>query len=1272
MQNYRHITGTQIADWAKTKEAQAALPRLIRRLIHASVPSSNCDFPSGDSTSSPGWDGELFCKEETPWTPEGQSYWELSCEGNPATKANRDYSKRTQQTDEVNRKQATLVIVTARKWSGKNKWLKKKLELKEWKNIRVLDADNLEQWLEQCPSVALQFAEELGISGPEVESISNYWETWSCQVLPAITTESFHACRENSRERLIADIRQKLESGQPSLYTINADSVEEAVAFTCSALLEQTDLASTSLVVTDSAGWRYVDMHPSLNIAIAARPEIAERPSRRTGLTVIIPYAAGDMGGYFRGAAQRENNADLIVERPDIYEFEKALIAMGISEGEAHRIAANTGRSWSVFRRRFSTNPAIRKPSWLDEPQAAALSTLCLLGAWSGDSAADRDIVSSLANRAYEEVEKELRYLSKLNDAPVLEIGKVWKAKSALELLDLFGERITCNELDRFFDIARQILSTSDPELELPEEQRYAAQIYGKVRPQSGLLIDALCNTLVKLAVAGAHAPSLAAAHIEGRVANLVHELLDEADETRWLSLSSHLSSLAEAAPIDFMKAVERSLAKPNAPVSRLITESGSAGVMGRCWHADLLWALETLAWSTNQFTRVALILARLVNIPIPGNWGNTPMGSLHNLFRSWLPQTAATIQQRIAALDVLIIKEPDVAFDLLDHIVRVWPDSAMPSSRPKWRSDDAGFGRGVSEFERQRMLIAAADRLLQLAEQRPQRIVKLIEKLNTFDKDRFEKTLSLIEPYTKTSASDEDRETIRAALRRHIHWHRNHSDKRAKALRKDVKSIEQLYHRLEPNDLLIRYRWLFTNGWVSDVPWREHDDYNNHGERIEKHRLESLREIYAAFGMGGIERLTLSCGDPYWVGAIFAKLAVADDAALAAWMITKGGDFRSGEPLAEAIRGLLHSLEASESLKLAVAVVDAGKRDGWASEKIARCLLLAPQNNALWGSVATYGSEVENKFWAMIQPRFWFRDDSENQRFVLERLLQAGRPRSALEFCQYDFGKVDTTVLVDMLERFLYGEEPDGPLLNSWHIGEALKHLQASQAIDKDRLVRLEFGLFPALGYGGEQQAVTLYGAIMSEPTLFTELLCILYKPRNSERENLPTEAEQATARTAWRILHSCKRQPGTQADGSIDPVAFIRFIDTARQLCLDADRLDVCDSTLGQILAHASPDEDDIWPCKPVRDVLDRPELEKMRNGFQLGARNKRGMTTRACNEGGGQERTLADFYRHQAQALAGSHVYLAATLEELAQWYEHDGQREDISAKLGRESY
>lgn len=1266
-----HITATRINEWAKTKEAQASLPRLVRRLIHATGESTQAAFPAGDSTGLPGWDGELESQHGNPWFPNGKSFWEFSCDAKVTTKANRDYEKRTGQTLKKTRAKATLVVITARRWSQKAKWLKGKRHAKQWAEVHAYDADDIEQWLEQSTAVALQFAEELGLIGPGVESVEKHWEDWSQQSRPAITSDALFIERQNTRDRFLADLQKRFEADQPEPYTIRADSVDEATAFACAALLVHPQLIVTSLVVTQPNGWRYVEHNPALKVVLAARPEFAENPTRRNGLVVIIPFAAGDMAGYYRGMAGRANTAELTIERPRIYEFEKALTSLGLDEADSKRLAVSAGRSWSVFRRRRATNPAIRRPAWLDVPRTSALATLCLLGGWSAEKLADCEIVAQLSGRPYEEVERALRHLAQLDDAPVLQIGEVWKARSPLELLDLFGERITRDELDRFFQIVQSILVTPDPQLDLPDEERHAAQVYGKVRPQSSLLIEALCDTLIKFAVRWQQVPSFASANIEDRISVLVRDLLHDANGTRWLSLAPLLPDLAEAAPDVFMRAIEASPAKPDAPVTRLLTETSGSGLLGRCWHSSLLWGLERLAWAPDRLARVSLILAHLSHIKIKGNWTNSPKASLVNIFRPWLPQTSANLNQRIAVLDRLISQEPEVAFDLLDALVHVGHDSESPAARPSWRDDDAGAGHGVTQGEYQGMFIAAADRLIACSEGHSRRIACLIEKIDTFDVARVSSTLALANQFTTPSASDEDKEVIRTVLRKKIHWHRNYDNARGKALNNKLKAVEDLYKRLLPKDLVARHRWLFVDGWP-DLPVRIRDDDHSKRDGLrESWRIKALRELYSEHGMSGIDHLAAACApQSYYVGLGLSKLDL-NVAQLSEWIAEKGGDFAPSEPLTMTISGLLRALAIPRSTEMISAVLEKGQKQGWDASKIARFLVLAREERATWDIAVLCGAEVENAYWSTI-PGFWLRSDRDDLEFALRRLLTADRPRSALRVCHFNMGKVDARLLAEMLERILKGEESDGSLPDSYHLGKAVDRLEASGAIDSERLVRLEFGLIPALGYKGEYHASSLYNAIMSDPKLFTELICILYKPANIEREHSPSETEQATARIAWHVLHECKHQPGTQPDGIVDLGKFVKFIDETRDLCREADRLEGCDSTLGQILAHAPGGTDGIWPCEPMREVLNRPELEKVRHGLQIGLWNKCGVTSRSLEEGGSQERVLADEYRRHARALQHSYVNLAAALEETAHSDENYGLREGLQAQLRREGH
>jgi hypothetical protein len=92
------VTTTQLVRWAGTKDAQNALPRLVRRLCFKADSTRQLAFPAGDSTYSPGWDGLLVCETGDAWRPAGRSCWEMGCDKKPTAKANKDYLKRTRLT----------------------------------------------------------------------------------------------------------------------------------------------------------------------------------------------------------------------------------------------------------------------------------------------------------------------------------------------------------------------------------------------------------------------------------------------------------------------------------------------------------------------------------------------------------------------------------------------------------------------------------------------------------------------------------------------------------------------------------------------------------------------------------------------------------------------------------------------------------------------------------------------------------------------------------------------------------------------------------------------------------------------------------------------------------------------------------------------------------------------------------------------------------------------------------------------------------------------
>src|SRR5207237_1426659 len=104
-------------------------------------------------------------------------------------------------------------------------------------------------------------------------------------------------------------------------------------------------------------------------------------------------------------------------------------------------------------------------------------------------------------------------------------------------------------------------------------------------------------------------------------VDEVVHSILTpSATWHRWASLGSRLTLLAEASPRLFLRAVQEDLEKNDSELVKLFHEEGEPFFSG-CNHAGLLWALETLAWSSDYFVDACLILLSLSERDPGGRW---------------------------------------------------------------------------------------------------------------------------------------------------------------------------------------------------------------------------------------------------------------------------------------------------------------------------------------------------------------------------------------------------------------------------------------------------------------------------------------------------------------------------------------------------------------------------------------------------------------------------------------------------------------------------
>ncbi|GGY26767.1 hypothetical protein GCM10008098_19770 [Rhodanobacter panaciterrae] len=1203
-------------------------------------------MPGGDSVGQPGWDGVLTVAEENAWVPAGASRWEMGCNENIARKASDDYKKRTDEYG-VSVADTNFVFVSPRRWSKKKHWSDTVGNPGPWRSVRVLDADDLEVWLENAPATTLWFGELLGLAGQGIQSIGSYWETWRSQSLIPLSIEAISVGRETKIQAL-----QDAISKLPPILVIEADSTEEAVAFACAELVSLGQSACAACV-TAADGWRYVDTNPQLRILVAANSEVATARAPTEGQMLIVPVNIGDRPKHFSPLTKYTEVQRISLERPDTRSFEKALIAIGENEADSARYARSTGRSWSVYRRHMAANPAIAHPAWVKNPMARVLTAVVLVGGWNESRPGDIACLEEITGKKYEELERELLYLARLDDSPVLKIGHIWKAKAPLELLHIYAKEISGGELARYFATAEAVLATPDPALELDADKRWMASVYGKVRKESGIVIESIVDSLAKLNV---YAESNRDGRMTSGVNVLVGHLLDGADGERWLSLFGVLRGLAEAAPDIFLSAVEASLRHKDAPISRLFTENNGDAAFGRNWHTDLLWALEILAWSPRHLGRVAEILAQLDAWPVQHNLMNRPMNTLISLFRPWWPQTTASIEIRLACLDHLLVRHSEVGWNLLVSLLPKHLLSASANAKPHWRDDDAGAPTPSRDISVHECYEQVAHRAVGQAQGQASRIATLVENLDVFGTKHRRKIIDLVEDARKLL--DEDREIVRSAVRKYIGQHNTYNQDGQRRERTSIKRLRRQFDALAPASTSSRNAWLFENGRVV-LPGGRSKNFEEENSAREKARLKAIEDVFNDENWPGLTRLSQLAVDPLLVGWSVVRAGLSKKE-VTTWILDRFSESGSEwhDPL---VSGVLNGLDKENRLDLMKRAVIS-----LPPPEAAAFLSSAPCNPETWNFLEHCVDTTQLFYWKNVRPQI-FLPDGDDLKFVIEKFIQAGRHRTAFAATYVGSDRGDPDQLLALLEGIAIGEEPDGPLPDSWHIGKAIERISDANITSMRQLARLEFAYFRALEHSNSTPH--LYAELLSDPALIMECIALVYKSHNAPDAPID-ESLRANAEIAWSVLHNGRGIPGLKNDGSIDQTRFDAWITEVRRHAVEIDRQIVTDLTIGEWLSASPPDTDGTWPCLAVRQLLERQDATDIHRGFHTGVMNNRGVHSRALDAGGTQERDLANHYRRHASAILISHPTTASVLEKIAKNYDHQAIGEDDDAKLMRE--
>jgi hypothetical protein len=1242
----RWVDSGVLCNWADRLDSQSGLPQLIDMMIRAAVgATAKLHFPAGESVQRGGWDGTCDSPQVADYVPAGFSGWELTVQRNGIDrKADEDFEKRAASGTFSSRASTTFVFVVLRSWPKKDAWITKQRAKGIFKDVQAIDVDDLVHWLDGYPVVQQWLAEKIGkrprsgIASPE-----EMWRRWSLCTKPPLSERLMLAGRDEESTAIHTWLQ-----GAPSVLTVQAESVDEAVAFLW---------AATSSLPTD------------VRAAYLTRTLYAESDEAVRELSAAVKALIVVMNGESAGFAQTialkghhvyavlgpnaPGSASISLGRVKSFDLSDALEAMGQRRGDARSLALRSGGSIAALRR-IMADETMPLPRWVTTTSRRAVHSAFFAGVWDERSDADKAVIASLAGQTYDEVARELAPLTIGLDAPLRRSGTKIRLASGQDAWFFLAPRLTEADVEMFFGVARGVLREIDPRFERRDRAHLIA--LGEKKPaHSRELRRGVVETLNIMATFPDRAQGVQ--FLEERVHDFVRELFNGANAELWWSLRDNLPGLAEAAPQQFIDGVEASLTAVDTPVAALLNGDGD-GLFSREYISDLTSALERLAWSADYFAGAVICLAGLAVSDVSENRnGNRPAASLRKIFLPWLPQTVVPLADRLKVLDRLRDEYPRVAWHLMLSLLPKSFDTSSYSSEPIWRRVDGEREAFSPDLQRK----SAEDvfwRLLSDANNDVARWKDLLGSLVGLGEARQREATQRLREVVRALSRDDERLAVRDAIREALHRHRQFAHTDWAIPESALGPLQEAFNALTPSDIVDRERWVFASQPAPPNPESGHD-LQKMEEQNAAHRRRVAGDLVAEGSAEAVFAMASAVEFPFQLGRTLIDIDV--EPALRDTLLDRA--VRSSEKnLTELGRGMIYAGVEKYGAGWAAEVVRNAVAANWPATAIVLILQGMHPTLETWALAREAGSDVERQYWEATPWLWLIHGTTAEINVAAEALLGVDRPVEAVALIGQTGPKKFASPL--LLRALGAGSTQSGKrrdyndsTMLAHYCGLIIDQLTADETVSRADVIALEWKYFGLLQSSGRDSAL-LNGALATSPEVFMQVVSSVYRGDDENEAELDEEESKrksAIAQQSYTLLDRWATVPGAGADGDIDPAALNAWVDAVRALAVPAKRVAIANRYIGMILSAAKAEPNGDWPPKPVRDVIERSRNKEVDVGFELGTRNRRGVTSRGPLDGGRLERDLKARYDELAKTIRVSAPRTAAILRSIGNDYK-----------------
>jgi hypothetical protein len=585
--------------------------------------------------------------------------------------------------------------------------------------------------------------------------------------------------------------------------------------------------------------------------------------------------------------------------------------------------------------------------------------------------------------------------------------------------------------------------------------------------------------------------------------------------------------------------------------------------------------------------------------------------------------------------------------------------DFSSPTQKPKLRDvapknlEVLTFGL-VWDFQ-----AAIVNRAVAMASDDESRIIKLVKSFGAFRPESRSAVLTHVDDYLAAHKSAEGSQVwyeLKAEVGRHeffadTDW----------ALREDERRvIDAILNRHSPSDPLAMDRQVFES-WIPRIG--RYKPGVTELEDMDKLRKEVLERILAREGPAGIFRLACTVKQPNLIGPVLRLISITQDQLFdlldmvlapttpreLAFYVSAVGAERYGEAWKVAFkeRELYNFLDDADKAHLLL---------GW------------PLNESTWSFARSLGKRVNDEYWQQTQA-LPIHGSLEQLLFSIEQLRQRARSLDVIVLLHLRLKDISTELILSLLsegqKKIVDGLKKMGNML-PYYISLTFTELRKRIDVQEFDIARQEYAYLPVLSES--EQPLTIFNLLSKKPEFFIDVLSHVFRGKNTPQDTDLTEEEMTRAHVSYNLISSFKTVPGFNGD-HIDLEALSTWTAGAREAAKNKELIEISDQYIGHLFAHAPIDpEESFWPPSPVCKVIESVASEDIETGIRIECFNKRGVSRRAINAGGDQERELSTMYEVWADRTV-QFPRTSAMLKNIAEMWNEHANEQDIQAEKSK---